>query len=96
MSGHKVLAPRCRLQQRSNLERSYLDSFPGRVSVSQQFVSCGLDTVHLLLPELQLSHQTLLHKNNNQNHITVTRALRVKNTTTYQKTTVILPSSFLS
>lgn len=31
----------------------------GWVSISQQLVSCGLDVVHLLLPELQLSHQTL-------------------------------------
>lgn len=37
----------------------YLNGLPGRVSVPQQPVSCGLDSVHLLLPQLQLSHQPL-------------------------------------
>lgn len=39
---------------------SYLDGLPGWMSVPQQFISCGLDSVHLLLPELQLPHQTLV------------------------------------
>lgn len=47
---------------------SHLDGLLGWVSVPQQFVSCGLDTVHFLLPELQLSHQTLLHRNDNQSY----------------------------
>lgn len=44
---------------------SYLNSRSGWVSISQQLVSCGLDIIHLLLPELQLSHQTLPPKTNN-------------------------------
>lgn len=31
---------------------SYLNSRSGWVSISQQLVSCGLDIIHLLLPEL--------------------------------------------
>lgn len=45
---------------------SDLNRRSGWVSVSQQLVSCGLDVVHLLLSELQLSHQTLPAQKNRQ------------------------------
>lgn len=46
---------------------SHLDGLPGRMSVSQQLVSGGLHRVDLLLSKLQLPHQTLQHRTNNQN-----------------------------
>lgn len=54
-------------------ESPYLDRDPGRVSVPQQLVSRDLDTVHPLLPELQIPHQPLTRQ---ATTISVTLVLR--------------------
>lgn len=46
-------------RRKRNSSKHHLYRLPGGVSVSQQFVACRLDAVHLLFPEFQLSHQTL-------------------------------------